>query len=194
MEIILHRINQIELLKETSQNYGVEIDIRTFGENLIINHEPFQSGDLFKDWIKNFNHKTLILNIKEEGLEEEILFYLNKYSINTYFFLDQSFPSLMRNKHKINYKYSLRVSDYESIETAFKFKDKVDWIWLDVFHEFIFTKKDILNLKNNNFKICLSSPELNNTSKVNIESIKKIIKRDNIEFDAVCTKYPSLWE
>ena len=27
-----------------------------------------------------------------------------------------------------------------------------------------------------------------------LESIKKIIKRDNIEFDAVCTKYPSLWE
>ena len=49
MEIILHRINQIELLKETSQNYGVEIDIRTFGENLIINHEPIQSGDLFKE-------------------------------------------------------------------------------------------------------------------------------------------------
>ena len=35
MEIILHRVNQIELLKSSSQKYGVEIDLRTYEKDLV---------------------------------------------------------------------------------------------------------------------------------------------------------------
>ena len=36
---------------------------------LILNHEPFENGVLFEKWLNEFNHKYLILNVKEEGLE-----------------------------------------------------------------------------------------------------------------------------
>lgn len=192
MEIIVHRLNKAHLLKDTPQKYGVEVDIRTFNKDLIINHDPFLKGELFKDWIKNYRHGTLILNLKEEGLEKEILFLLNQYSIKSYFFLDQSFPSLIKNISK--FKYSIRVSDYESIQTALNLKDMVEWIWLDTFHNLSLTNELITDLKRNNFKVCLASPELNNTSKVSIEFIKKFINNYQINLDAVCTKYPILWK
>ena len=67
MHTILHRVNTIALLEKTSSNLGIEVDIRSNGENLILHHDPFQKGELFEDWIKHYNHGTLILNVKEES-------------------------------------------------------------------------------------------------------------------------------
>ena len=100
MEIILHRRNTIESLKNTPSNYGVEIDIRSYGDNLIISHDPFEYGILFSNWIRNYNHGTLVINLKEDGLEKKILYFLEKYNINTYFFLDQSLPSIINNSRE----------------------------------------------------------------------------------------------
>ena len=96
MEIILHRRNSIQSLKKTPITYGVEVDIRSKGEELILNHDPFQVGERFSEWIRNYKHGTLILNVKEEGLEEKILKYVNLHKIKSYFFLDQSFPFLIK--------------------------------------------------------------------------------------------------
>ena len=94
MEIIFHRRNTVEQLISTPDNYGVEIDLRTYDKKLIINHDPFKKGIKFSKWLSFYKHGTLILNIKEEGIEEEVLFYLDKFQIETYFFLDQSLPIL----------------------------------------------------------------------------------------------------
>ena len=74
MEIIIHRVNKIKDLKKISPNFGVEIDIRTYGSNLILNHEPFANGDNLKDYLENYKHKTLVLNLKEAGIEKSIKF------------------------------------------------------------------------------------------------------------------------
>ena len=81
MEIIYHRRNSIELLKHSPKHYGIEVDIRSYGKDLIINHEPFEKGILFSDWIKHYCHGTLVLNVKEDGLEEKILFYLTTFQM-----------------------------------------------------------------------------------------------------------------
>ena len=88
MNIILHRINTIELLKKTPTNLGVEIDIRSNRNELYLHHDPFIKGELFQEWIKYFKHGTIILNVKEEGLEDTILKLMQKYNIDDYFFLD----------------------------------------------------------------------------------------------------------
>ena len=67
---IRHRINSIHELKEVNQ-YKVKQIYEAGSE--IINHEPFLSGDLFKEWIKFYRHKFLILNVKEEGLEKDLI-------------------------------------------------------------------------------------------------------------------------
>ncbi len=73
MEIIIHRINKLDELKKLPHNFGVEIDIRSKDSKLILNHEPFKNGCNFIDYIENYKHGTLVLNIKEAGIENEVL-------------------------------------------------------------------------------------------------------------------------
>ena len=73
MEYILHRRNKITDLNNTPFNHGAEIDLRSYGNNIILHHDPFVKGVLFDEWISHYRHGTLILNVKEEGLEERII-------------------------------------------------------------------------------------------------------------------------
>ena len=73
MEIILHRCNTIKLLNGLPKKYGAEIDLRSYKEEIIIHHDPYEVGINFKDWLKHYKHGILILNLKEDGLEEKVL-------------------------------------------------------------------------------------------------------------------------
>lgn len=193
MEIICHRRNTLNDLKSTPKKYGVEIDIRSYNKSLIIQHDPFLKGDYFEDWIKYYEHGTLILNVKEEGLENEILDHLKKYNINSFFFLDQSFPFIIKTLKERENRIALRVSEYESLETALNLNYKPEWIWVDIFTKFPLSKNDYNKLRDANYKLCLVSPELQNLKNINIDYLKKYFKEENIVFDAVCTKKPKLW-
>ena len=45
MKLISHRRNTIQDLNVTPKKYGVEVDIRSCGEQLIIHHDPFVAGE-----------------------------------------------------------------------------------------------------------------------------------------------------
>ena len=64
MIIIKHRVNSIEDLKKTSNKYGVEIDLRSYGQQIIVDHEPFRKSITFIKWLRFYKHKFLILNVK----------------------------------------------------------------------------------------------------------------------------------
>ena len=44
MELIYHRRNSIEDLTSSDAKYGIEVDIRSNGNDLIIHHDPFALG------------------------------------------------------------------------------------------------------------------------------------------------------
>lgn len=194
MQIIHHRRNTIELVSSTLSKYGVEVDIRSLGNDLVIQHNPYLEGEKFSEWLKYYAHKFLIINLKEDGLEERILIYLKKFKIENFFFLDQSFPSIVRLSSQGERNCAVRVSEFESIETALLFENKVDWVWIDTFTKLSLSLNDYNKLKLANFKLCLVSPELNKTNKFDIEEIKDIIKEKSFEFDAICTKFPEKWD
>jgi hypothetical protein len=195
MKIVIHRCNSVANLKSINTKYGVELDIRTYNGNLILNHEPYVTGESLDQWIKFYNHKLLILNVKEEGLEDKIKLLLLKHDIENYFFLDQSFPFIIKKSKEGEKKIAVRVSDYESIITAKNVSDLVSWVWLDTFNELLFTEEDYLNLRKLNYKICLASPELHpHNDKSKILPIKMKLKKMKIKLDAVCTKFPEIWE
>ena len=73
MEIISHRRNTIAELVLTEKKYGVEVDIRTDNGRLVIHHDPCKPGESFEEWIAQYQHGTLILNVKEEGLESYLI-------------------------------------------------------------------------------------------------------------------------
>ncbi len=196
MHKILHRVNTKQDLLTTPIGFGVEIDIRSNGDQLYLCHDPFSSGDSLEEWLELYNHGTLILNVKEEGLEDRLIELMQKFSIDDYFFLDQSFPFLIKSASKGENKCAVRVSEFENIETAMKLSGKIDWVWVDCFTRFPLTAKDAKRLQiDGGFKLCFVSPELQ--GRMDIDQIKEYRDRImslGIRGDAVCTKHPELWE
>lgn len=193
MLIIKHRVNTIDDLKQTEQNFGVEIDIRTSGRDLIVQHDPFESGVKLTEWLQHFQHKLLILNVKEDGLEYFIYDLILKLNIVNFFFLDQSFPSLYKFSKRFPQFCAVRVSDIETIETALN--SRAGWIWFDSHSgswDYLSRISDrCLDIP---AKKCLVSPELQRSDFENeLNNLKSSINTLSFKFDAVCTKLPNKW-
>ena len=195
MKIIHHRRNTIEELKSSPTQYGIEIDVRSRGEDLIIHHDPFMPGVLLNDWIAHYNHGILTLNVKESGLEAALTKVMQDNSIDDYFFLDQSFPYLFEWAKSRDKRCALRVSEYEPLDAALQFAGKVDWIWVDCFTHFPLSHDEFSKLTNAPFKTYLVSPEIQGrNSETEIEVMADILRKRKIDADAICTKRPDLWE
>ena len=195
MNLISHRVNTIKQLRETDTKFGVEVDIRSNGNDLIINHEPFSSGESFSDWIKEYDHGTLILNVKEEGLEGSLLDFMKDFDIDDFFFLDQSFPFLIKTVRSGESRCAVRMSEFESIETSIILGGKIDWVWVDCFTEFPLKNETFINLKDLGYKICIVSPELQGFDpEIEIPNFNKLFIEQNITPDAICTKRMDIWE
>jgi hypothetical protein len=195
MKLISHRRNTVSELLATDSKYGIEVDIRSKGDRLIIHHDPFVAGESFDEWIDAYRHGTLILNVKEEGLEARLIALMQSKGIADYFFLDQSFPFLVKWSKAGEHRCAVRVSEFESIETALTLAGKVDWVWVDCFTRFPLSEYDAGRLKDAGFKLCLVSPELQGRdANVEIPQLASLLKERNIAADAVCTKRPNLWE
>ena len=195
MKIISHRRNTVSELLATDTKYGVEVDIRSDGDRLITHHDPFVTGESFHEWINAYQHGTLILNVKEEGLESRLIGLMQSKGITDYFFLDQSFPFLVKWSKAGEHRCAIRVSEFESIETALTLSGNVDWVWVDCFTKFPLSDDDAVRLRNAGFKLCLVSPELQGrNAEIEIPALVSLLRARNIESDAVCTKRPDFWE
>ena len=193
MEIIIHRVNTLQDLKTIPTEYGTEIDIRAFGSNLILNHEPFQTGELFENFLDEYRHGTLILNIKEAGIEDEALRLVRKRSqIKKFFLLDVEFPYIYSASLKGERAIAVRFSEVESIETIKNFVNSVDWVWIDTNTKLPITIKNKILL--DRFSKCLVCPERWGRHDNIIEYKKKLFSL-NFELDAVMTslKFSSSW-
>ena len=193
MILISHRRNTIEQLRETPARLGVEVDIRSSGDRLIIHHDAFARGEDFERWLENYRHRLLILNVKEEGLEQPLLAQMAAKNIDEFFFLDQSFPFLVKTARAGEKRCAVRVSEFESIRTAEALAGLVDWIWIDCFTRFPIGGKEAAHLQSLGFKLCLVSPELQGRGD-EIPAFRALLSREGVNADAVCTKRPDLWE
>lgn len=194
MRIIAHRRNTAAELVATPAEYGVEVDIRSFGERLIIHHDPFREGEDFETWMQSFRHGTLILNVKEEGLEARLIEIMRQRSVEDFFFLDQSFPFLVKWARNGEHRCAVRVSEFESVDTALTLAGKVDWVWVDCFTRFPLTTESAQRLHEAGFKLCLVSPELQGRpAETEIPQLRAQLASLRIAAEAVCTKRPDLW-
>lgn len=157
MEIIVHRLNDLKSLIKLPSVYGAEIDIRSEGSKLILNHEPHKSGCNFIDYIENYKHGTLVLNTKESGIEDEVLKIVKSKSIKSYFLLDVEMPYLYSSSKKGNKNIAVRYSEYENINTIKYFNKLVDWVWIDTVNTLPITSEILPILSN--FKSCIVCPE-----------------------------------
>jgi hypothetical protein len=195
VKLISHRRNTLAELRTTPSKYGVEVDIRSQDKELVIHHDPFVAGELFEDWFRAYQHGTLILNVKEEGLEGRLIELMKSRGFEDYFFLDQSFPYLVKWSRAGEHRCAVRVSEFESVETAMTLAGKVDWVWVDFFTRFPLTHEAAQQLQQAGFKLCLVSPELQGRdASTEIPALIGLLRQRGIVVEAVCTKRPDLWE
>lgn len=187
MEIIAHRVNSINELKKLPKEYGVELDVRDSGNDLILVHNPFEPGEFFDEYLKNYRHGTMIINVKSERIEHRVLELLEKYCIKKYFFLDSSIPMIYLLSNIGNTNSAVRFSEIEPVELALAMKNRAKWVWVDCFTKLPIDVESYLQLKDAGFKLCLVSPELQGQPE-KIDCYKKYLQDNKIDFDAVCTK------
>ena len=193
IEIIIHRVNSIKGLKQIQPQFGTEIDIRAWGNELILNHEPFLSGEKLEDYLDEYQHGTLILNIKEAGIEDEVLSLVRQRpQIKSYFLLDIEFPYLFRAVRQGERAIAIRFSEEESIELAKKYTEKIDWIWIDTITQLPVDESSVPTL--NRFKKCLVCPERWGRPS-DIGNYKQLMYSLDFKIDAVMTsnQYIKLW-
>ncbi|MCB9799916.1 MAG: hypothetical protein H6757_04075 [Candidatus Omnitrophica bacterium] len=191
MIIIEHRINSVRQLKAVPTDHGVELDLRDAVDGIHIQHDAFSKGEAFDNYIKDYKHSLLIANIKSEGTETKALDVLKNHNIKDFFLLDLSLPALVKLVKTGERRIAVRFSEYEPIEFVLRFKDKINWVWVDCFSGNAFNQEHLLELKKS-FKLCLVSPELHAYSTDQVRIYKEGLK--GVEPDAVCTKYPDIWK
>ena len=190
--IIVHRVNTIKSLKSIDTDLGCEIDIRTDGSQLILNHDPFKKGDNFIDYLDEYQHGTLVLNIKETGIENDVLDEVKKRKIKSYFLLDVEFPYIIRAFMRNENNIAIRFSEYETIENVITFKNNLKWVWVDLVSKIPINEFNFKIL--NQFNLCLVCPSLWNRSN-EILKVKDEIEKYNFKNISVITesKYIFHW-
>ncbi len=194
MKLIAHRRNTVTELQATPVEYGIEVDIRSIGSRLVLQHDPFVEGEDLAVWLDHYRHGTLILNVKEEGLEQRLIELMVERGIDDFFFLDQSFPFIIKTARQGERRCAVRVSEYEHIDTALTLAGKIDWVWVDCFSRFPLSGADAEQLREAGFKLCLVSPELQQrTGEHEIPVLRALLAERGIVPEAVCTKWPARW-
>ena len=134
-EFICHRINTVDELLKIPTIFGVELDLRDGDyKQLYLQHDPYIRGECFESYLKSYNHKTMILNVKSERIEPICIEFMEKYDIKSYFFLDSNLPMIYLLSTKYNNNHiACRFSEFEPIESYRRIKHMVTWIWIDCF-------------------------------------------------------------
>lgn len=193
--ICSHRVNDPSALASTPKRFGVEIDLRSDGGSLILEHDAFVAGPRFEDWLDSYDHRFIVLNTKEEGLESEIIRILADREISDWSFLDQSFPSMVRTLREGETRTMARISEYESIETIERLPVKPRWIWVDSFTGVLPDSRTLRTLSDSGFLLMAVSSELQGRDfERGKAEIVEAFTGAGVSLAGVCTKRPEAWE
>ena len=184
MQIVAHRINTVERLRRLPTHWGVELDLRADGSELILNHDPFKGGERFVDYLAEYRHGLMVLNIKEAGIEDEVLRLVRARGLTDCFLLDVEFPYLYRAARKGERAIAVRYSEDECIETVLKYKGRVDWVWIDTISRLPLDAQVVEQLRG--FKTCLVCPERWGRPQ-DIPAYRKQLAELGMQIDAVMT-------
>lgn len=193
MKILIHRINSVVELNQTPTKFGIEVDVFQHDGAIYTGHDPGHEICAFENWVKHFKHDFLAVNIKQEGIEKEVIRILDEAGIANFFLFDLSFPMLYKLSMSGESRIAIRTSDIEGSNSLSVFRNKIDWVWLDAFESLKFIP-GILEILSD-YKVCVVSPELHLSRAIEVSNqLLSDLQSFISHFDAVCTKYPEEWE
>ena len=200
MEILCHRgfwqkqVEQNSLAsfkKALELGYGIELDIRDFGSNIVIAHDlPNNESALFSnffDQLNNYEHnnKTIAINIKSDGLVSKIKGLIKEYELADYFTFDMSIPEMLHYKNT-GLNYFTRISEYETKPIMM---NDAAGIWLDAFKNEWYNEDTINKIMETAKQVCIVSAELHGRDYTNQWAlIKGLNDQNNL---MLCTDKPN---
>lgn len=191
-ENIFEKNSELSIKKAFDKGYGIESDIRDFNKKLVISHDPSDNISIHAEsifsYLSNFeNNFCFAINIKSDGLADNLLELLKKYNIKRYFCFDMSIPQMIDYCEK-GLNVFCRQSEYEKEPLVLYNKSK--GVWIDAFEDDSWiTETLILEHMRNGKEICIVSPELHSLPHFKFwEKLKKF----NIDYSKVmlCTDLP----
>ena len=163
---------------------GVETDLRDIKGEIVISHNMPQGNEMsFEDLLKLLDGRalTLALNIKADGMADEIKRLLEKYNVSNYFTFDMSIPEMVY-QHKTGLNVFTGLSDIVPLPVMY---EQAKGVWLDCFNSDWFGEVEIQNILNQDKKVCIVSPDLH---KREYKSVWE--KYKNMNGIMLCTDYP----
>jgi glycerophosphoryl diester phosphodiesterase len=175
-----------------AKGWGVETDFRDCAEQIVIAHDLAKQTDYAAEYVwQQYNeHKSnacIAINIKADGLSEQMQGALLKYQISNYFVFDMSIPETLRYL-KLGLNVFVRCSEYEIPNQ--ELLNKAKGIWLDAFTSTWFQKEliDLHLLKDK--QIAIVSCELHGRNHL---ALWAMIKENNFHLNRnvlLCTDLP----
>ena len=188
---IAHRINTIEDSNSVPRSIGIEFDVHAYGSELVVSHDPFCKGVKLKNFLKHNKERFCAINIKEEGIEKEVIDLSLSLGMNNFFLFDVNLPQICKLGERYKNFLGLRISEYEKPNLE-ELRNFSRYLWIDSFKgQFWLNKEEILNLKRLEFNLCFVSPELHRPIiKKQLEFSRDLKRNYNLfgKMDSVCTK------
>jgi len=189
IRVYRHRVNDVEALRTTGEP-GIELDLRSDGQRVIVTHDPFTDGPRLEEYLPHVGSRACIFNIKCEGIEEYVVAAAKAHGIEDFFLLDCSIPAMTKLGRRGERRMAVRWSEYEPLEFVRAWRGVADWVWVDCFTRFPGTAEHWSALALDH-RLCLVSPELQGHDISRHEELVGSIR--GREFHAVCTKLPAAW-
>lgn len=197
---IAHRINSLEDSKYLPKTIGIEFDVHSYGQDLIVSHDAFTKGDNLKKFLEFNKDRVCAINIKEEGIEEEVIKLSLNAGLERFFLFDVSFPQIFRLGSKYHNHFCLRVSEFEKPMLK-ELRNFSSFLWVDSFKgKFWMSDEEIIYIKKLKYNLCFVSPELHEPNIKRQIDFSKMVKKKVAFFDdkdSICTKdykmYSTYW-
>jgi len=186
-----HRVNSIAELDEIPPEHGIEFDLRSDGDDVIVTHDPFTRGPTIEEFFPRIKRRPCIFNVKCEGIESRVLMAASKHGIDDFFFLDLSIPAAIKMVRTGEHRVAVRYSEYEPVEGVLAWRGLARWVWVDCFTAYP-TEPRAWKAIAEAFQLCLVSPELQGHGLNVIADFRASLA--DLRFDAVCTKRRDCWD
>lgn len=190
LQLYRHRVNTIAELQATPEQLGIELDLRSDGDRVIVTHDPFTEGPRIEEFFPLIGRRPCIFNVKCEGIEGRVLSLAERHGIDDFFFLDCSVPAAVKLWRAGERRFAVRWSEHEPIESVLAWSDKASFCWVDCFTRFPGAETEWEQLARA-LRLCLVSPELQGHGTEAIARFRASLGAR--PYHAVCSKRPELW-
>jgi hypothetical protein len=191
-----HERNSPDALRNAlSKGFGLETDVRDFGGEIVVSHDPVMAGaQLFSDLLFNYttsgSDTPLAINVKADGLWDGLKVLLGQYNIRSYFCFDMSVPEMLQYDRE-GLRFFTRESEYEQHPAFYR---EASGVWMDMFHSDWILPDQIYFHLSANKEVAIVSPELH--GRPNSAFWKRLRESKLHVHPAVmlCTDFPELAE